>query len=166
MYDIYAYKLNNSDDIKLKERSLDVLDEELLFQYKIEKKINFKDLYFELINYIESINLDEPYNAYEKYELEDFIDDENEDSDNNQFGSYSDIKENEMHFNNIKTNDLEEMSDLDENLSDTEFKNALEKKMNFDTKDILLKNETIKVQDIEIKFAKIDVGCFSFFNYK
>ena len=37
--DIYAYKLNNSDVIKLKERSFDVLDEELLFQYKIEKKI-------------------------------------------------------------------------------------------------------------------------------
>ena len=71
-----------------------------------------------------------------------------------------------MHFNNIKTNDFKEMNNLDENLFDTKFKNALEKKMNFDTKDILLKNETIKVQDIKIKFAKIYVGCFSFFNYK
>ena len=171
--DIYLYKLKNSDDIKLMERSFDILDKELLFQFKIEKKINFKDLYFELINYIESIKLDEPENANEKFELEDFIDNENEDSENNQSSSYSDIEENEISFNNTKIEDkdklkvdFEEIGELDQNLSVTEFKNVLDKKMNFGIKDILIKNEEIKVPDIKIQLSKIYEGCFSFLNYK
>ena len=37
--DIYLYKLKNYDDIKLMVRSFDILGKELLFQFKIEKKI-------------------------------------------------------------------------------------------------------------------------------
>ena len=171
--DVYLFKLKNCDNIKLMVRSFDILDKELLFQFKIEKKINFKELYFELINYIESIKLDEPENANEKFELEDFIDDKNEEPENNQSSSYSDIEENEISSNNTKIEekdklkvDFEEISELKENLSAIEFKNILEKKMNFCTEDILIKNEKLKVPDIKIKFSKIYEGCFSFLNYR
>ena len=54
--DIYLYKLlNNSDDIKLKERSYDIVDKSLLIKFNVEKKFNYREIYFELIDYISSI---------------------------------------------------------------------------------------------------------------
>ena len=71
--DIYVYKLKNSVDAKLKERSYEIVDKESLKKFNVDKKINYRDLYFELIDYITSINLDEPENASDKYEKEDFL---------------------------------------------------------------------------------------------
>lgn len=180
--DIYQYKLQNSDDIELKERSFDILDKVSLFKYNIKKKFNFKDLYFDLNNYIESVNLDEPDDANEKFELEDFEEDEdcendedeeNENSENNQSRKTNEIEGNEISLNNNKIDDkstlnveFKENNDLDENLSDFEFENALEKKMNFDIKNILIKNEKIKEENIKIKFHQIYDGRFSFLIYK
>ena len=50
---------------------------------------------------------------------------------------------------------VEEKNDFDENLSDKEFEETLDKKMKFDLKKLLIKNEKIKVQDIKIKFSQI-----------
>ena len=47
--DVYIYKLRNSrDDIKLKERSLDLVDKNALKEFSIDKKINYKEIYFKL----------------------------------------------------------------------------------------------------------------------
>ena len=61
---------------------------------------------------------------------------------------------------------VEEKNDFDENLSDKEFEEALDKKLKFDLKKLLIKNEKIKVQDIKIKFSQIFEECISFINYK
>ena len=42
--DIYLYKLKNSDDIKLKEKSLDLVDKNSLKELNIEKKLNYKEI--------------------------------------------------------------------------------------------------------------------------
>ena len=71
--DIYLYKLKNSDDIKLKEKSLDLVDKNSLKELNIEKKLNYKEIYFKIIEYITSINLDEPEKAYEDFDIEEFL---------------------------------------------------------------------------------------------
>lgn len=63
----------SKEDIKLKERSFEIVEKDSLKEFKVEKKINFKDLYFELIGYIESIQLDEPNNASNGFLSEEFI---------------------------------------------------------------------------------------------
>ena len=92
--DIYLYKLlNNSDDIKLKERSYDIVDKSSLIKFNVEKKFNFKEIYFELIDYISSISIDEPENVEKEFESEEFLIDENDDSENNQSSSKSELEE-------------------------------------------------------------------------
>ena len=171
--DIYVYKLKNSVDAKLKERSYEIVDKESLKKFNVDKKINYRDLYFELIDYITSINLDEPENASDKYEKEDFLIEEQDDS-------YSESESIESEENNIHKNtdknggaikvelkvDFEEKSDLDENVSDSEFKEVLEKMQKFDINNLLIKNEKINVAHIRIKFYKIYETYFSFINYK
>ena len=164
--DIYICKLlNNSDDIKLKERSYDIVDKSSLIKFNVEKKFNFKEIYFELIDYISSISIDEPENVEKEFESEEFVIDENDDSENNQSSSKSEL-EDETENNIILKVDVEEKNDLDENLSDKEFEEALDKKMKFDLKKLLIKNEKIKVSDIKIKFSQIFEECISFINYK
>ena len=99
--DIEQQKLQESDDIKLKERSFDILDKVLLPKYNIKKKFNFKDLYFDLINYIESVNLDEPDDANEKFEQEDFEEDEDCENDEDE------ENENSENSQSRKTNEIE-----------------------------------------------------------
>ena len=166
--DIYFYKLlNNHNNIKLKEISYDVLDKDLLIKFNMEKKFNYREIYFELIDYISSIKLDEPKNAEDEFEFEEFImnEGENEDSGENKSNNQKEF-EDEIENNVILKVDVEEKSDLDENLSVKEFEDVLEKKMKFDIKKILKKNETIKVEDIKIKFSQIFEECCSFINFK
>ena len=81
--DVYIYKLRNSrDDIKLKERSFDLVDKNALKEFGIDKKINYKEIYFKLIEYISSISLDEPKDASNGFDLEDFLNEEENDSEN------------------------------------------------------------------------------------
>ena len=81
--DVYIYKLRNSrDDIKLKERSLDLVDKNALKEFSIDKKINYKEIYFKLIEYISSISLDEPKDASNGFDLEEFLNEEENDSEN------------------------------------------------------------------------------------
>ena len=65
-------------------------------EFKVEKKINFKDLYFELIGYIESIQLDEPNNASNRFLSEEFIkldDEKAQNSNNNELSDKNEIME-------------------------------------------------------------------------
>ena len=168
---IYVYKLKNSFDAKLKERSYEILDKESLKKFNVDKKINYKDLYFELIDYISSINLDEPENASDKFEKEDFLTGESNDSESEsiEFDDNDIHKNTDKNNNNIKEElkvDFEEKNDLDENVSDSEFKEVLEKMQNFDINNLLIKNEKINVENIKIKFSKIYETYFSFINYK
>ena len=161
--DIYHYKLlNNPGDIKLKEISFDIVDKSSLNKFNIEKKFNYREIYFDLIDYISSIKLDEPKYATKNFELEEFLIDENEDSEN----ELSNEMEDETENNVILKVEIEEKSDLDENLSVKEFEDVLEKKMKFDIRNILKKNELIKVEDIKIKFSQIFEECCSFINFK
>ena len=81
--DVYIYKLRNSrDDIKLKERSLDLVDKNALKEFSIDKKVNYKEIYFKLIEYISSISLNEPKDASNGFDLEDFLNEEENDSEN------------------------------------------------------------------------------------
>ena len=110
-----------------------------LKEFKVEKKINFKDLYFELIGYIESIQLDEPNNASNGFLSEEFVkldDEEAHDSNNNELSDKNEIMEKGVWENNSKiiidiqlNVSFQEKSDLDENLSDSEFQKVLKKKM-------------------------------------
>ena len=65
--------MENSDDVKLKVKSYEIIDKDLLKKFKIDKKFNYKDIYFELIDYIISIDLDEPENAINHYKNEEFL---------------------------------------------------------------------------------------------
>ena len=151
--EIYLFKLKNSDNTnKLKERSFDMLNKEVLKEFNIKKKIDFKELYFEIIEYIESIILDETENSEEDFDSEEFS---NSDSDNEEINS-----------ENFTNDDIDHKNDLDENLSDSEFKEVLEKKENIAIKKILVKNEVIKVKDIRIKFDNIFEALFTFSNFK
>lgn len=168
---IYVYKLKNSFDAKLKERSYEILDKESLKKFNVDKKINYKDLYFGLIDYISSIKLDEPENVSERFEKEDFLTGESNDSESESI----EFEDNDIHKNTDKNNnnikeklkvDFEEKNDLDENVSDLEFKEVLEKMQNFDINNLLIKNEKINVENIKIKFSKIYETYFGFINYK
>lgn len=168
---IYVYKLKNSFDAKLKERSYEILDKESLKKFNVDKKINYKDLYFGLIDYISSIKLDEPENVSERFEKEDFLTGESNDSESESI----EFEDNDIHKNTDKNNnnikeelkvDFEEKNDLDENVSDSEFKEVLEKMQNFDINNLLIKNEKINVEHIKIKFSQIYETYFGFINYK
>ena len=103
--EIYLFRLKNSDNTnKLKERSFDMLNKEVLKEFNIKKKIDFKELYFEIIEYIESIILDETENSEEDFDSEEFS---NSDSDNEEINS-----------ENFTNDDIDHKNDLDENLSD------------------------------------------------
>ena len=91
--DIYLFKLNNSVDIKLKERSYDIVDKSSLIKFNVEKKFNYREIYFELIDYISSIRIDEPKDATKRFESEEFVKDENKDSENNQSSNKSELEE-------------------------------------------------------------------------
>ena len=180
--EIYSNKLKTSDDIKLKEKSYDIVDKALLKEFKIEKRLNYKELYFELISYVKSIKLNEPANASKDFELEKFEKEKKNKSEekgnNNNFNEIEkhegeeeeedEEREEEEEEDNkyIQKVDIKEKNDLDENLSDTEFKNIIEKKENYDITKVLIKNEEIKVEDIKKKFSEIfDIYC-KFINFK
>ena len=185
--EIYSNKLKTSDDIKLKEKSYDIVDKALLKEFKIVKRLNYKELYFELISYVKSIKLNEPANASKDFELEKFEKEKKNKSEekvnNNNFNEIKehegekeeedereeeeeDEEEEEEDYKFIQKVDIKEKNDLDENLSDTEFKNIIEKKENYDITKVLIKNEEIKVEDIKKKFSEIfDIYC-KFINFK
>lgn len=97
--EIYITELKkNPDDIKLKERSYDIVDKDLLNKFNIDKKINYRDIYFEIIDYISSIKIDEPKNAIERCESEDFLS-SNDDSENSQSNINNESEENEFSDN-------------------------------------------------------------------
>ena len=129
-----------------------MLNKEVLKEFNIKKKIDFKELYFEIIEYIESIILDETENSEEDFDSEEF--------------SNSDSENEEINSENFTNDDIDHKNDLDENLSDSEFKKVLEKKENIDIKKFLVKNEVIKVKDIRIKFDNIFEALFTFSNFK
>ena len=174
--DIYFYKLDkNSNDMKLKERSFDLVDKTILKGFNINKKLNYKEIYFEIIEYIESIELDEPRDATNDFENEEFLDDDEENDSDSQSNNKDEIKEDskfgEQDINIDSKNkkikvDFKETNDLDENLSDTEFQKVLDKRINFDIKNILIKNEKLNVINIKNKFSQIFDACCSFINYK
>ena len=191
--ELYFYKLKNSDEIKLRQKSYDILNKDLLAKFNIKKNINYKDLYFEILDYIESITLDEPDNAEENFELEEFIGTENEESEEGEESEEDENPENDKKSKNIKNEikeektetekemeinkckndnniiidvDIESKNDLDENLSDSEFKKVLEKKEGLDITNLLNKNEKIKVVDIKKKFNYIYEACCTFSNFK
>ena len=122
--EIYTTELKkHPDDIKLKERSHDIVDKDLLKKYNVGKKINYREIYFEIIDYISSIKVDEPKNAMERCESEDFIS-SNDESENNQSSIINESEENEISDSldkesndndKIKVN-IKEKNDLDENL--------------------------------------------------
>ena len=62
--------------------------------------------------------------------------------------------------------DFKEKSDLDENLSDEEFKKVLDKRISLDIEPLLIEKEKVKVNDIKIKLSQIYESCCSFINYK
>ena len=120
--DIYLFKLKTSNDVKLKEKSYDIVDKDILKEFQIRKSINYKELYFELISYIESIDLDEPKNASEGFESEEFEIGKNDENDESENDSSNEIEEKEEEEDNfIQKVDIKEKNDLDENLSETEF---------------------------------------------
>ena len=177
----YLYKLQkNNDDIKLKERSFDILKKDELKKFGINKTINFRELYFEIIEYIESIIIDEPEKAEKGFDYEEFIgsengkntekpESENKEQTNNKFEEEkNEIIENKKEAENkIDLNvEIEEKNDLDEDLSDSEFKKVFEKKENFKIEGLLIKDEKIKVEDIKKKFKAIFEACFSFSDFK
>ena len=143
--------------IKLKEKSYDIVDKALLKEFKIVKRLNYKELYFELISYVKSIKLNEPANASKDFELEKFEKEKKNKSEekvnNNNFNEIKEHEgekeeedereeeeedeeeeeeEEEEDYKFIQKVDIKEKNDLDENLSDTEFKNIIEKKENYD----------------------------------
>ena len=159
--DIYLYMLKNSNDIKLKERCLDLVDKNLLKDFNIYKKFNYKEIYFELIDFFDSINLDEPENASENFDSEEFLINGENDSEDNQSSSEIDEQNNKI----ILEVDFEDKNDLDENLSDNEFQKVYDKRINFDIKLILIKGENIKVDKIKEKLSQIFEACCSFIHY-
>ena len=76
--EIYFEKLKlNKNNNKLIQKSYDSLDNKLLADLKIEKNMNYRDIYFYIINYLEDVKLDEPKNANFGFEEEDFYESEN-----------------------------------------------------------------------------------------
>ena len=159
--ELYLNKLRiSNNDTKLRENSYNIVDKDLLKPFNINKKLNYKELYFEIINYIESITIDEQENATEKFDLEEFLISENDENEA-YIGKNKNVGNNIII--NVETNDI---NGLDENLLDSKYKNVLEKKENFDINKLLIKDERIKVKDIKKKFSEIyDVFC-TFINYK
>ena len=166
--DIYyeRLKLNNKDK-KLIQKSYDILTKESMKELGLIKKINYREIYFYIINYLENVILNEPEDAmddFEKEDLEIFSSSENsielneslENDDENKIIEYKvEIED----INKIKIND-------DENLSDSEYNNIINKKNNLDIKLLLEIGEKIKVNEIKNKFDKIYQSLFYFLNYR
>ena len=139
--DIYFQKLLLKPENKLKEKSYDIMDKNDLKKFGINKINNFKELYFYVINYIESIILEkEENNAVKGFEKEEFEQLKNENIDIIENESNSDSENNKDNIINCNINDfsfevcLKEKNYLDENLSDSKFKEVLENKENFNIK--------------------------------
>ena len=163
--EVYIEKLKlKKDDIKLREKSFDVLDKDSLKQFGIKKKINYKELYFEIIDYLKVIKLDEPKGAEEDYDLENFKKIINND---NKIGKEEkDSKETKDRNKIIEKNKETEKQDLNDNLSDSEFQKILENKENFDVKKLLEKRGKVKVKDIQNVFNNIFEIYSKFSNYR
>ena len=144
--DIYLYKLKNSDDIKLKEKSLDLVDKNSLKELNIDKKLNYKEIYFKIIEYIVSIILDEPEKAYEDFDIEEFL------------------NEGENATENFKINE-EELKEYENNKQNNQIYN-INKIINFDITSLLIIGEKINVNNIKIKFSQIYEAYFSIINFK
>ena len=117
------------------------MDKNDLKKFGINKINNFKELYFYVINYIESIILEkEENNAVKGFEKEEFEQLKNENIDIIENESNSDSENNKDNIINCNINDfsfevcLKEKNYLDENLSDSKFKEVLENKENFNIK--------------------------------
>jgi hypothetical protein len=66
--DIYYEKLKaNNTDNKLRGKSFDILDKNKLKDFQIVKLFNHKETYFYIIDYLESIYLDESEDAQKLY---------------------------------------------------------------------------------------------------
>ena len=143
--DIFLYKLKNSDDIKLKEKSLDLVDKNSLKELNIDKKINYKEIYFKIIEYIASIILDEPEKAYEDFDIEEFL------------------NEGENATENFKSN-KEGLKEYENNKQNNQIYN-INKIINFDITSLLIIGEKINVNNIKIKFSQIYEIYFGIFHY-
>lgn len=165
--DIYFEKLKlKKNDNNLIQKSYDLLDKKLLDDLKIEKKMNYRDIYFYIINYLENIKLNEPKNAKLDFEKEGFNESFNS-SNSNDESNNSKISENEE--NKILFREIEIISKVeikDENLSDSESKLIVDDKNKLDIKTLLVQKEIICVKDIKQKFEQIYKSLFSFLNYR
>jgi len=119
--DIYYEKLKaNNTDNKLREKSFDILDKNKLKDFQIVKLFNHKETYFYIIDYLESIYLDESEDAQKGYEKEEFVSDSNEE-DENIYNEEEDISE-------VEESDESEESDENEELDKKEKKIKTKKK--------------------------------------
>ena len=164
--EIYFEKLKlKQNDNKLIQKSYDLLNKILLIELKIEKKMNYRDIYFYIINYLENIELNEPEKANLGFEDEEFNSSEN--SINDDESNNSKLSENEE--KKLINREIEEVSKVeinDENLSDTESKIIVDDKIKLDIKSLLILKEIINIEEIKIKFDKIYKSLFSFLNYR
>ena len=163
--DIYFQKLKlKQNDHKLIQKSYDLLDKAHLEELKIEKKMNYKDIYFYIINYLENIKLNEPKKAYLGFEDEEFDSSENginDDDSNNSIKSKN--EENKIISRKIEVSKAEIN---DENLSDSENKTIVNDKIKLDITSLLIIKESIKINEIKKKFSHIYESLFSFLNYR
>ena len=189
--EIYYQKLLIKQEAKLKERSYDLLDKEQIKKFNVNKINNFKEIYFYIINYIESVNLDEDKNSdlgFDKEEFEKKGQEEEEDTEEQEEqekqidGEEQELQEKKQdNFKNknesikIKDKDIndiiikvniKEKNDLDEDVSDKKFNEILKNKEKFNIEELLIKEETIKVKDIKNKFNIVYDKFFSFSNFR
>ena len=141
------------------------------------KLFNHKEIYFYIIDYLESINLDEPEDAQKDYENEEIQSDDNEKDENiyNKEKELNEIEESdengELNKNKkrIKTKEKKITSTKindNEKFIDTDFKEFLNHKEKFDIENLLVKKETIKVENLKNKFDTLYNRLFEFLNYE
>ena len=133
--EIYFEKLKlKKNDNKLIQKSYDLLDKGHLAELKIEKKMNYREIYFYIINYLENIILNEPENANLDFEDEEFYSSENSINSIND-EELNNSKTSESEENKLINRDIEEVSRAkisEENLSDTESKAIVDDKIKLD----------------------------------
>ena len=120
------------------EKAFDILPKEDLNKFEIYEENNYKDIYYNFLDFIIEIKLAEPINADNNCELESF--------------------ENDSLIKEIEEND--------DNLSDSEFKKYLEKKQSFSLKSYFVNNHKFKVKELKEKFKKIYDNYYEFLNYR
>ncbi len=192
---IYINKLKlEKNDYKIKERSYDILEKNQLKKFDIIKLSNHKEIYFDIIHYLENVVLNESFNEVKDendndFETEDFeeneIDEELEKkeeqkieilveeqkklNEKNEKKEISNILGYNEQFVKIELNmEIKDYIDAknDDNLSDSEYKKYLKEKENLDIKNILILGETKSINEIKEKLKIIYKHLFSFLNYR